>query len=642
MHLSLAVLFTIAGLGFASADPSSVSFHHVLHEQRDAAHLARKFPPTRRLAHTSTTTIPLRIALTQQNISSLSEHLLAVSDPTSPTYGQHWSPEQVASTFAPAEESEDAVREWLAEAGITEGRVSVTKNRNRGWVVVNLTVGEAEELLKTEYFVFGDEQEHIGCHNYSIPAHLLPHIDLIQPTVHGHAKLASIQSRAPSIGKRSNGPRPALRHSAAIELSPDSIAHAATPNALANCSTMFTPACYRALYNLHYTPTETKRNSLGIVELTPQTYIPSDLDMFFANFSPSLVGSRPVPVFIDGGVFQNESLDFPFVVESSFDLSYAMSLTIPQPVQVLQTGDVIVGAGFDNWLDAVDGTFCTFEGGDDPTQDGIYPDHAPGGYNAQDCGTITAPYVVSISYGVDEAKITEKSAVRQCNEYGKLGLLGTSVFYPTGDNGVAGDDGLCMNSTGETDPDGQIFMPLFPARPASCPFVTAVGGTQLAEDKTVLDPQAETTWVGTGGGFSNYFAMPSYQASVVTAFLKNHPPPYTNGEFNNTGNARAFPDLSANADAVIVGALTTFFSTSASSPTTAAIFAMINDARLAKGKGPVGFINPAIYSPKFKKAFNDITTGNNANCGITTGWDPVTGLGSPDFEKLVKLFLALP
>ena len=59
----------------------------------------------------------------------------------------------------------------------------------------------------------------------------------------------------------------------------------------------------------------------------------------------------------------------------------------------------IVGAGFDNWLDAVDGSFCTFEGGDDPdqvcinlhsllymlltsrVQDGIYPDPQPGGYN---------------------------------------------------------------------------------------------------------------------------------------------------------------------------------------------------------------------------------------------------------------------
>lgn len=93
-----------------------------------------------------------------------------------------------------------------------------------------------------------------------------------------------------------------------------------------------------------------------------------------------------------------------------------MSLTNPQPVQLLQTGDIVegessccnptiltsycLGAGFDNWLDAVDGSFCTFEGGDDPeqvssyvvcpnlndaecNQDGIYPDPLPGGFKGE-------------------------------------------------------------------------------------------------------------------------------------------------------------------------------------------------------------------------------------------------------------------
>ena len=45
-----------------------------------------------------------------------------------------------------------------------------------------------------------------------------------------------------------------------------------------------------------------------------------------------------------------------------------MSLTNPQPTTLLQTADLVEGAGFDNWLDAVDASFCTFEGGDDPTQ----------------------------------------------------------------------------------------------------------------------------------------------------------------------------------------------------------------------------------------------------------------------------------
>ena len=60
---------------------------------------------------------------------------------------------------------------------------------------------------------------------------------------------------------------------------------------------------------------------------------------------------------------------------------------------------------------------------------------------------------------------------------------------------------------------------------------------------------------------------------------------------------------------------------------------------------------PQIYSPNFVDAFNDITIGNNSGCvvdgheaGFPTerGWDPVTGLGTPKFPKLLQRFLELP
>jgi tripeptidyl-peptidase-1 len=74
---------------------------------------------------------------------------------------------------------------------------------------------------------------------------------------------------------------------------------------------------------------------------------------------------------------------------------------------------------------------------------------------------------------------------------------------------------------------------------------------------------------------------------------------------------------------------------------------LINDARLAAGKSPVGFINPAIYSDAFRGAFTDIVSGNNPGCGTdgfesVEGWDPVSGLGTPDFEKLLALWTGLP
>jgi hypothetical protein len=60
----------------------------------------------------------------------------------------------------------------------------------------------------------------------------------------------------------------------------------------------------------------------------------------------------------------------------------------------------VEGASFNNFLDAIDGSYCTYEGGDDPTQDGIYPDQngtaIEGAYKGpESCGIAKPPYVVS-------------------------------------------------------------------------------------------------------------------------------------------------------------------------------------------------------------------------------------------------------
>lgn len=103
--------------------------------------------------------------------------------------------------------------------------------------------------------------------------------------------------------------------------------------------------------------------------------------------------------------------------------------------------------------------------------------------------------------------------------------------------------------------------------------------------------------------------------------------------------------------------------TSAASPVVAAIIALLNDARLRAGQPAMGFINPFLYQSAAGKALNDIVDGAALGCagvdlqngltiagaGIipyaswnaTTGWDPVTGLGTPDFMKLKDLALSV-
>lgn len=58
------------------------------------------------------------------------------------------------------------------------------------------------------------------------------------------------------------------------------------------------------------------------------------------------------------------------------------------------------------------------------------------------------PFVVSVSYGQDEASVTAAYAQRQCAEYAKLGMMGTTVLYSSGDDGVAGNGGDCLDTRG--------------------------------------------------------------------------------------------------------------------------------------------------------------------------------------------------
>ena len=79
-----------------------------------------------------------------------------------------------------------------------------------------------------------------------------------------------------------------------------------------------------------------------------------------------------------------------------------------------------------------------------------------------------------------------------CNLFAQLGARGSSVMFSSGDDGVGGGD--CLSNDGT---DTKMFIPNFPA---SCPYVTTVGGTIGISPETAVD--------FSGGGFSNYFAQP--------------------------------------------------------------------------------------------------------------------------------------
>ncbi|KAJ7737890.1 family S53 protease [Mycena maculata] len=217
------------------------------------------------------------------------------------------------------------------------------------------------------------------------------------------------------------------------------------------------------------------------------------------------------------------------------------------------------------------------------------------------------PTVLTISYGFNEEDLTIALSRGVCQAYMQLGAVGTSVLFASGD----------------------VFVP---AAPSGCPFITSVGGS------AGLPPQVAANF--SSGGFSNYFTVPYYQANDVRTYVASIGEQYA-GLYNTTG--RGYPDIAAQAESVEIawkGNFTLVEGTSAASPVSASIFALVNDKLIAAGRPVLGFLNPFLYSAAGRAAFTDVTYGTNPGCNTdgfsaSTGWDPVTGLGTPNYQQLL-------
>jgi uncharacterized repeat protein (TIGR01451 family) len=183
--------------------------------------------------------------------------------------------------------------------------------------------------------------------------------------------------------------------------------------------------------------------------------------------------------------------------------------------------------------------------------------------------------------------------------------------------------------------------------PVDHPFVIAVGGTTLTTG-TSASYISETSWnwglvgsqyVGTGGGISTAFPIPSWQQGIASMA--------TNG---GSASFRNVPDVAMIADNVWVaynnGASTSVGGTSVSAPLWAAFTALINQQAVSNAQPVVGFLNPAVYAigngPSYATNFHDIATGNNTNAAnptrffATSSYDLCTGWGSPTGSNTIN------
>lgn len=287
--------------------------------------------------------------------------------------------------------------------------------------------------------------------------------------------------------------------------------------------------------------------------------------------------------------------------------------------------------------------------------------------------TENVPDVISMSWGWAEDKqcsitscgnMTSEDYVRRVNnEYLKLVARGITICVSAGDAGAPGRTSeMCDSSR----PVNAVF-------PGSSPWVVSVGATfveandnhvnwttPLCQNHTCASGLREhttnfeyTQWTA-GGGFSKYTTRirPYWQEQAVQKYLNSGVP--LPSQFARHG--RAYPDVTAfghNCPTWMSGMLSGVDGTSCSSPVIAGIIAVLNDHLVSKGKSKVGYVNPLLYQmhKDDPSTFNDLNTGNNwcteaqccptrndggSNFGYmgTWGYDPVTGLGTPNVERM--------
>ncbi len=383
------------------------------------------------------------------------------------------------------------------------------------------------------------------------------------------------------------------------------------------CDVAAIPLCIKTLYNIT-TPTKAAAgNQLGIFEDLDDMYSQTDLNLFFASLAPNIPqGTHPTLDSVDGATapVANVADAGP---ESDLDFQISYPIIYPQNSILFQTDDDVYEANYtfegflNNFLDAIDGSYCSYSAFGETGNsvlDPPYPDPQAGGFKGSlECGLYKPTNVISISYGGQEADLPASYQERQCNEYMKLGMQGISLVVASGDSGVAGPAGD-DNADGCLGPSGNIFSPDFPA---TCPYLTTAGATFLPPGGDVTkDQEVAVTRFPSGGGFSNLYPIPSYQASAVSKYFATagtQYPYYTGVNNSNIGAnggiynkaGRGYPDVSAIGDNVVIfnaGAPTLIGGTSAAAPVFASVLNRINEERIAVGKKTVGFVNPTLVS----------------------------------------------
>ncbi|EME80354.1 uncharacterized protein MYCFIDRAFT_208562 [Pseudocercospora fijiensis CIRAD86] len=559
----------------------------------------------------SNASVVLHIGLAASDYLGLEKAAAQIADPGHERFRQHLTVPQLQLLLTAPPSASAGVSQWLHDAGIHLAGVN-----QRGNVLdAAMKIGQAEELLNTTYYVYTDGwRDILRAENFSIPQALQESIEFVAPT-----------NLFPAPSRHDPEERPRKRGAE----------HWRRQSQSCGADDVSSPACIRQVYNITHTA-EPNRTTFAVYATEAAVFNATDLQTFLETYNEPAAEARASYQIVGNGDAANGIPGVEEAFETALATETVLGLAWPATGTLYNLGGVF-GPSNASSVDAAGQRYTNFDTYDPFVQ-----------FLQEMIHNETVPSVVSISESWSENQVDEGYARSVCRMLQAIGTRGVTLIFSSGNNGAQGNQ-----------PD-RVHLDIFePKFPASCPYVTSVGGTtnladeMAATQQTVQGVVNKASLIASGGGFSNYFERPDYQSAVVPLYIADHVPSSYRDVSGFNASGRGIPDLSAFSTSfpvVTKNLLLAVGGTSAAAHLWGAIITLLNDYEMSRGRPTLGFINPWLYSLP-NGTLHDITQGGNnsgqcapnSNCtlsqtpgyNVSVGWDPVTGLGSPIFNRLI-------
>ena len=432
----------------------------------------------------------LHLALRSARWADLETHALRLATPGDPNYGKHLDKDELHELTKPTDETLMRVLGWLDSASIDIADVQGPR------MILNATVAQAEALLSTKFdhYASEDGRDIIRTLQYTIPTQLEDDVEMIQPTTRfpqmRPMRSLILPQSSPYLEEPDNeDPRVASLSAQAM-----------------SCVDNITPSCLQDLYRFeNITLPLLSAPTLGIAGFLDQYASFSDWGQFRETYAPWIKDGNS---FLVSGPNPQDSANDN--TEANLDIQYAKAL-----------------APFVNtFFYSTSGRGPLVPDSEQPTLDDNsnepWLDHL---YNMLGRENWTLPSVMSYSYGENEQSLPSDYTRSVCKAFLELGMRGMSVLVASGDDGPGSS---CMSNDGSSNAK---FLPTFPA---SCPWVTTVGGT------VGMSPERAARF--SGGGFSERYVTVKYGKEAVDGYLKKLGDTHK-GYYEPRG--RGYPDVAA-------------------------------------------------------------------------------------------------